>query len=97
MIRNDIQVNTISPILADITTNKNSFSLHVSDVDPWISSTAKLPMQALDDIEKSHIVTIEHYQVTEQGNVLFQITKRFGFTLEKFVDVMVFIIEKYNL
>ena len=95
-IRDDIKVKILSPLLADIKTEKNEFSIH-SGGDMYVSTNVKLSMYTLDDIEKSGIVIVERYQVTEHGRILFEMTKRFGYTLEKFIKVMIFIIEKYNL
>jgi hypothetical protein len=96
MVREDISIKIISPVLADIKTGKNEFSIHTSG-DMYVSTNTKLEMCILDEMEKSKIVTVERYQVTESDRVLLYMTKRFGFTPYKFIDTMVFIIEKYNL
>ncbi|HCC51463.1 MAG TPA: hypothetical protein DEQ30_04905 [Porphyromonadaceae bacterium] len=96
MVREDVKIKIVSQVLADITTEKNEFSIHASD-DMYVSTKTKLEMCVLDDIEKSQIVTVERYQITDDNTVIFSMTKRFGFTLYKFIDIMIFIIEKYNL
>jgi hypothetical protein len=96
MVREDIKIRIISPTLADITTEKNEFSIHASD-DMYVSTKTKLKMRMIDDIESYQIVTVERYQVTGHNTVILSMTKRSGFTLNKFIDIMIFIIEKYNL
>ena len=95
MIREDIKVEVISPLLVDIKTENNEFSINTHDL--YFATNAKIKMSALDDIEKSKIVEITRYQVSESGRVIIEMKRKFGFSIEKFVNVMIFIIEKYKL
>jgi len=95
MIREDVTIKIISPEKAEIKTTNNSFEIDTCD-KMQVYTTSRLEMKALDDIEKSQIVIIEQYSI-DNDSVTFSMTKRFGFTIYKFIDVMIFIIEKYNL
>jgi hypothetical protein len=62
-----------------------------------VSTKTRIEMRALDDIENSRIVEVERYQVIKNGSVTLTLNSHFGFTFEKFIGIMIFIIEKYNL
>jgi hypothetical protein len=59
-------------------------------------TTTELTMPMLDELENSKIVEVEHYTYSgESGTV--KCYKRFGFDNEKFINLLIYLIEKYEL
>lgn len=59
-------------------------------------ATAEFKTNMLDELEKSRIIRVESYSYSDESSLL-NLTKQFGFKNETFIDVLISLIEKYNL
>ena len=95
MTRSDIQV---IPRRSSITilSKDNQITFSPSGKAIAMFATSQFTEAMLGELENAKIVEVESFMYTgECGTV--KINKRFGFTNEKFTELLIYIIEKYNL
>lgn len=96
MIRTDIEV-IIRKASITILTKDNQITFSPASEQVALFSTAEFTTPMLDELEKSKIVEVEEYAYSKESNAMIKINKRFGFSNEKFTDILTYVIEKYNL
>jgi hypothetical protein len=61
-------------------------------------STAGMTMPMLDELERSQVLEVDSCTHSEGSEAtVIKIKKKFGFTNEIFIDLLIDLIEKYNL
>ena len=95
MKRSDIQVIARRSSIT-ILTKDNQMTFSPVGNNIAMSCTAEITMLMLDELEKSKIIEVESY-IYSEGFGAIKIYKKFGFTNEKFTDLLIDLIEKYNL
>lgn len=94
MKRSDIQIYIRKSSITILTVaNQLTFS-RSSDLIS-VFSTANFSMKILDELESSKIVEVNSY--TNEDGCRLVMNAKFGYSSEKFTDVLLDIIEKYNL
>ena len=98
MERTDIQIITQKGSVT-IHTEKNQITFALSGEkkkDVAVFSTAEFPMPILDLLEKSKIVLVGQYTY-KNGSAGLRLIKRYGYTSEKLQELLLNIVEKFNL
>ena len=95
MIRSDIQVITRKESIT-ILTKDNQMTFSPVGENIALFSTTELSMPMLDELEKSQAVEVESYTYSAGAGTV-KINKKFGFTNEIFIDLLIDLIEKHNL
>jgi len=95
MTRSDIQVITRRMSIT-ILSKDNQMTFAPSGKAIAMFTTSLFTEAMVGELEKAKIVEVESCTyIGECGTV--KINKRFGFTNEKFTELLIYIIEKYNL
>ena len=93
--RTDIQIIKRRSSI-NILTENNLMNFSPSGESITMSSTAEITMPMLDELEKSKVIEVESYTYSDDFGTV-KINKKFGFTNEIFIDILIDLIEKYNL
>ena len=94
MIREDIKIN-ISKASVTILTKNNQVTFSAKGT-LVVFTTANFTMPMLDELEKSKILRVDGYSYSGESGTI-RIKKEFGFDNEKFIDLLIYLIEKYEL
>lgn len=95
MKRSDIQV-IVRKSSISILTNENQFTFSPSGEYIAMFSTAEFTTPMLDELEKSKIIEVDSYSYSEEAGTI-KMNQKFGFTNEKFTDLLIDLIEKHDL
>ena len=95
MIRSDIHTFIRKASITILTKeNQMTFSLERDNIAMF--TTAEFTMPMLDELEQSKIVEVDHYAYEGESGAI-KLNKKFGFTEEKYINILIYLIEKYNL
>jgi len=95
MIRQDIQVINRKASIT-VLTKDNQFTFSPTSKRISLFTTAYFTKPMLNDFETSQIVTVEHYAWSGETGAI-KLLKKFGFENSKFVDILIYIIEKHKI
>lgn len=95
MRRSDIQIIARKASII-ILTKDNQITFSPAGEKIALFTTAEFTMPMLDELEKSQVLEVDSYTYSgECGTV--KVNKKFGFTNEIFTDLLIDLIEKFNL
>ena len=93
--RTDIEV-VIRKSSITVLTGKNQMTFSPAGKNIALFTTANMTTQMLDELTKSQILEVESYTYSDDSGTL-KINKMFGFENEKFIDILIYLVEKYDL